>query len=172
MNAVSSSSKSKHHRRSGIQKLNWQTTFGVVQIQEQILRIRRRGVRLRPFCLRARVKPGGFSQALQRALSDFGAEESFARAAARVKEHYRIEVSINAIRRITYQHARQIERIEPPSPTQPAKVLVTQMDGSMIPLVKPGTREIGAGERAICGAKCVCAVLGLEGDKVIGLKWQ
>jgi hypothetical protein len=88
--------------------------------------------------LRARVKPGGFSQALQRALSDFGAEESFARAAARVKEHYRIEVSINAIRRITYQHARQIERIEPPSPTQPAKVLVTQMDGSMIPLVKPG----------------------------------
>jgi hypothetical protein len=74
---------------------------------------------------------------LQRALSDFGAEESFARAAARVKEHYGIDVSVNAVRRLTYQHARQIERIEPAAPAQPAKVLITQIDGSMIPLVKP-----------------------------------
>lgn len=76
---------------------------------------------------------------MQRALSDFGAEESFGRAAARVKEHYGIDVSIHAIRQITYQHARQIQRIEPAAPTQPARVLITQMDGSMIPLVKSGT---------------------------------
>jgi hypothetical protein len=76
---------------------------------------------------------------LQRALSDFGAEESFGRAAQRLKEHYGIDVSINAIRRITYQHARQIQRIEPAA-QRPAKTLVTQMDGSMIPLVKSGEK--------------------------------
>jgi len=101
------------------------------------LRVSRRGVRLRPFCLKALVKPGGFSRPLQRALSDFGAEESFARAAKRLKEHYGIDVSSNAIRRITYQHARQIQRIEPAAP-RPAKTLITQIDGSMIPLVKSG----------------------------------
>jgi len=102
------------------------------------LRLGRRGVRVRPFCAKARVKPGGFSRALQRALSDFGAEESFGRAAVRLKEHYGIDVSIAAIRRITYQHARQIPSIEPLRPDQPAKTLITQIDGSMIPLVKPG----------------------------------
>ncbi len=101
---------------------------------------------MRPFCLKARVQPGGYSRALQRALSDFGAEESFARAAARVKEHYGIEIAGSAIRRITYQHARQIQRVEPARPTQPARTVVTQIDGSMIPLVKPaqnGDRRSG-----------------------------
>jgi hypothetical protein len=93
---------------------------------------------VRPFCVKARVRPEGYSRALQRALSDFGAEESFERAAARVKEHYGIEIPSSAIRRITYQHARQIQRVEPAPPTRPAQTLITQMDGSMIPLVKSG----------------------------------
>jgi hypothetical protein len=93
---------------------------------------------VRPFCLKAQVEPDGYSRALQRALSDFGAEESFGRAAARVKEHYGIEISSSAIRRITYQHARKIQRIEPAKPTQAARILITQLDGSMIPLVKAG----------------------------------
>jgi hypothetical protein len=83
------------------------------------------------------VKPGGFSRPLQRALCDFGAEESFAQAAARLKEHYGIEVSVDAVRRITYQHAREIGRIEPARPAKATKTLITQIDGSMIPMVKP-----------------------------------
>ena len=43
---------------------------------------------LRPFCARAGVEARGSSRRLQRALVDFGAEESFARAAQRVREHY------------------------------------------------------------------------------------
>jgi hypothetical protein len=109
-----------------------------VELEEQILRLGRRGVRLRPFCLKAQVEPEGYSRALQRALTDFGAEESFERAAARVKEHYGIEIAGSAIRRITYRHARRIQAVEPVRPAQPAKTLITQMDGSMIPLVKPG----------------------------------
>lgn len=91
---------------------------------------------MRPFCLKALVKAGGCSGPLQRVLSDFGAEESFGRAAARVKEHYGLDVSISAIRQITYRHARQIPGTQPPS-AQSAKTLITQIDGSMIPLVKP-----------------------------------
>lgn len=120
--------------------MNWQTTFGRVELEEQVLRLGRRGVRLRPFCLKAQVEPEGYSRALERALSDFGAEESFGRAAARVKEHYRIEVSSSAIRRITYAHARQIQSRQPAPATRPARVLITQIDGSMVPLVKAGQK--------------------------------
>jgi hypothetical protein len=56
-------------------------------------RLGRRGPLLRPFCERAGVRPRGRSRRLQRALVDFGAEESFARAAARVQEHYGLDVS-------------------------------------------------------------------------------
>jgi hypothetical protein len=55
---------------------------------------------------------------------------------ARVKEHYGIEVPISAVREITYRHARAIEQIEPTHPAAAAKTLITQMDGSMIPLVE------------------------------------
>ena len=90
---------------------------------------------MRPFCLVAKVQPRGYSRPLQRALSDFGAEASFARAVERVKEHYGIEVPISAVREITYRHARAIQQIEPTQPAA-AKTLITQMDGSMIPLVE------------------------------------
>lgn len=103
-----------------------------------MLREGRRGVRLRPFCLKAGVEPRGYSRALQRALTDFGAEESFARAALRVKEHYGLDLGASAVRRITYQHARQIQGREPARRGSAAKTLITQMDGSMIPLVEPG----------------------------------
>lgn len=120
--------------------MNWQTTFGRVEVEEQVLRLGRRGARLRPFCLKAQVQPEGYSRALERALSDFGAEESFARAAARVKEHYGIDIASSAIRRITYEHARRIQAVEPAKPGRAARILITQIDGSMIPLVKTGQK--------------------------------
>jgi len=93
---------------------------------------------LRPFCNSAQVQPRGYSGPLQRALTDFGAEESFSRAAARVKEHYGIEVPASAICKITYRHARRMAQTLPPKPSKPANTLITQIDGSMIPLVQPG----------------------------------
>ena len=102
------------------------------------MRVGRRGPQLRPFCFKARVQPRGYSGPLQRALTDFGAEESFARAAARVREHYGIDVPLTAVRQITYQHARQLPAVEPGPPAQPVKTLITQMDGSMIPVVASG----------------------------------
>jgi hypothetical protein len=50
------------------------------------------------------VKCRGYSEALQRALTDFGADDAFARAAAKLKEHYGIEVAVSAIRGFTEEH--------------------------------------------------------------------
>jgi hypothetical protein len=150
--------------------VNWQTTFGRVELEEQILRLGRRGVRVRPFCLKAQVQPGGYSRALERALSDFGAEESFGRAAARVKEHYRIEVSSSAIRRITYGHARQIQECPPTRAVQPARVLITQMDGSMVPLVKAGQKGDGRKNKTLfwSEARLCCARAEQQVTRVYG----
>jgi hypothetical protein len=75
-----------------LKKIKWFTTLGVVEINEQLLRLGRRGPELRPFCERAQVRPRGYSRPLQRVLTDFGAESSFGRAAQRIKEHYAIEL--------------------------------------------------------------------------------
>jgi drug/metabolite transporter superfamily protein YnfA len=57
-----------------------------------------------------------------------------------MKEHYGIEMASSAIRRITYKHARKIQAVEPVKPREPARTLITQIDGSMIPLVKSGQK--------------------------------
>lgn len=91
-------------------------------------------------CFKGRIEPRGYSRALQRALTDFGAEESFERAAARVKEHYGVEVPVSALRRVTLRHARRIQGLEVDR-SAAVRTLITEMDGSMIPLVTPGGGE-------------------------------
>ena len=70
-------------------------------MEEVQWRLGRRGPLLRPFCERAGVRPRGRSRRLQRALVDFGAEESFARAAVRVREHYGLDVAAEQVRQQT-----------------------------------------------------------------------
>jgi hypothetical protein len=69
-------------------------------------------------------------------MTDFGAEESFKRATQRLKEHYGISVNSEAIRLQTFRHGRAIAAIEPKA-NPAAKELVTEMDGSLIPVVQP-----------------------------------
>lgn len=97
----------------------------------------RRGQLLRPFCQRADVRPRGSSRRLQRALVDFGAEQSFARAAAQVREHYGIEVGVERVRQQTLAHGAQISARTVAPPQRAVATLVTQLDGSMIPIVVP-----------------------------------
>jgi hypothetical protein len=75
---------------------------------------------------------------LQRVLVDFGAEHSFAKAAERVREHYSIEVAAEAIRQHTLRHGRSMSQL-PASAVAAAKTLVVEMDGTMIPVVHPGS---------------------------------
>jgi hypothetical protein len=72
-------------------------------------------------------------------LVDFGAEESFVRAAARVQEHYGLDVAAEQVRQQTLQHGAQISALIVTPPKQAATTLITQLDGSMIPIVVPPT---------------------------------
>jgi hypothetical protein len=110
-----------------------------VAVAEEQWRLGRRGPLLRPFCERAGVRTRGRSRRLQRALVDFGAEESFARAAARVQEHYGLDVSAEAVRQHTLTHGAQLGALTVPPPKRAASTLITQLDGSMIPIVVPPT---------------------------------
>lgn len=113
--------------------------MGWIAVEEAQWRLGRRGALLRPFCERAGVRPRGSSRRLQRALVDFGAEESFARAAARVQEHYGIEVAVERVRQQTLAHGARISALTGTPPARAVATLVTQMDGSMIPIVVPPT---------------------------------
>lgn len=114
-------------------------------MEEQLLRLGRRGKELRPFCLKAGVRQRDYSRRLQRVLVDFGAESAFAPASRRVREHYGIEVPVSAIREGTLRHGRAIAVVaEEITPRCRAKTLVTAMDGSMVPMVQPG---LGADRR-------------------------
>jgi hypothetical protein len=114
-------------------------------VVEEHWRLGRRGALLRPFCERAGVRPRGRSRRLQRALVDFGAEESFARAAARVQEHYGLDVAAEVVRQQTLTHGAQLSALTVPPPQQTAATLVTQLDGTMIPIVVPAAT--GADQR-------------------------
>lgn len=101
-----------------------------------MLRLGRRGRRLRPFCQALGIAHRDYSRKLQRAMTDFGAEESFQRAAQRLQEHYGLTVSSEAIRQQSLHHGKAIAAIEP-EPALAAKAIVTEMDGSLIPVVQP-----------------------------------
>jgi len=62
-------------------RVKWYTTYAGIVVEEQLLRLGRRGGELRPFCLKAGVTHRGYSRRLQRVLVDFGAESAFASAA-------------------------------------------------------------------------------------------
>lgn len=87
---------------------------------------------------------------------DFGAEESFAQAAARVREHYGLELSSSAVRRYTAAHAAAME-LRQSAARQGASLppgghaqMIGQMDGGMVPIVttraaadRRKTRQVG-----------------------------
>lgn len=114
------------------------------------------GQLVRSFSTRAGVKCRGYSGVLQRRITDFGAEKSFAKAVQQMKEHYGQEIPVGAIRSITEQHGERL--LEAPQQIQGAvngaevAQLIAETDGSMIPKVEvdedaPGdhrkTRRVG-----------------------------
>jgi len=104
-----------------------------------LLRLGRRGRELRPFCRHAGVQPRGYCRRLQQALVDFGAEGAFGPATRRVREHYGIDVPESGVRQWTLRHGRAMAVMaEKTPPRKAAKVVVTEMDGSMVPIVQPG----------------------------------
>lgn len=72
---------------------------------------------------------------------DFGAEESFAKAAQSVREHYGVDVAIGRVRQHSLAHGAQLGALTV-TPTQiNVGTLVTQLDGTMIPIVEPSAQS-------------------------------
>jgi hypothetical protein len=142
-------------------KLQWQSVFGKIEIIEQIWRLKKRGRLRRPFAARHGLRHRGASLRLTRALVDFGAEQSFFQAAQSMREHYGLKVSLWRVRSATLEHARACAATVKAAPAQAAATLITQMDGSMIPVVKTksgsvdkrATRKVYWREARLCLAR-------------------
>jgi len=79
---------------------------------------------------------------------DFGAEKSFVRAAKSVREHYGIEVPPSAIRVQTELHGAAMAAASDPlltefGPEVGVPLLISETDGSMIPIVTTGVDADG-----------------------------
>jgi len=80
---------------------------------------------------------------LQRVMTDFGSERSFAKAARAVKEHHGIIIPETAQRFFTLKHAKRIptEAVVRTLPSDgTAKHIIAETDGSFVPIIafKPG----------------------------------
>jgi len=71
-------------------------------------------------------------------MTDFGADDSFAKASVKMEEHYGIIVPVSAMRTITEKHAEAIKTIpiETTLPEHDGKdCIIAETDGTMIPIV-------------------------------------
>lgn len=120
----------------------WHTTFGDIGVEEAIFYDLKRQERIRPFSLFSGVSCRGYSAPLQRAITDFGADDPFQVTNAKLKEHYGITVPVASARKITEHHADVMAdqasvalRTRVPK-TKGKEVIIAEIDGSMIPLVE------------------------------------
>lgn len=79
---------------------------------------------------------------LQKAITDFGADVSFAKAVKKLKEHYGIEVPLSTVRDITEKHGKKLaghmesQQKQRLIPEKGVASVVGETDGSMVPVVK------------------------------------
>lgn len=117
-------------------------------MQDRVWRNRNQSY-LRPLPGRLGVRPCGRSRRLDRVLTDFGCDHSFARAAGSVREHYGFAVGVSAVRTATLEHAQRAREKLETQYAQPFRELpamgnehvITQADGTMICTVQPGSRK-------------------------------
>ncbi len=121
-------------------KLYWYTSFGRIEISEQVFKQGKGKALIRPFSQSAAVECRGYSVPLQRIITDFGSDVAFGRITKKLKEHYGISVPISSARKITQKHANSVLEAEKTQINVPSfagvEKLIAQIDGSMIPIVE------------------------------------
>ena len=128
--------------------LKWWCVFGEVAVRDRVWRSLTQCY-VRPLPQQLGVTTRGRSRRLQRVLTDFGCEHSFARAADSVLEHYGVVLGRTAVRRATLTHAHRARVKLEAEYAQPFRVLpavgaphvITETDGTMICTVAPGPRK-------------------------------
>jgi len=84
---------------------------------------------------------------LQRAITDFAADDPFAKVPSKLREHYGFEIGESTIQRITLSHAQAIFESDDVSdldfPNEPGlhKQIVAETDGGMIPIMEPDAEQ-------------------------------
>ena len=104
---------------------------------------------VRPLPKRLGVSTRGHSRRLERVLTDFGCEHSFAKATESVEEHYGFKIGASAVRAATLEHAqrarKQLEQGYAQSfrilPKVGAQQVIAEADGTMICTVEAGKRK-------------------------------
>ena len=104
---------------------------------------------LRVLPKRLGVTPRGRSRRLERVLTDFGCEHSFARATQSVQEHYGFELGASAVRTATLKHAQRAQEQLQAGYREPFRILpavgaaqvIAEADGTMICTVEAGPRK-------------------------------
>lgn len=120
----------------------------MVAVRDRIWRSQSKSY-IRPLPGRLGVTSLGRSRRLERVLTDFGCEHSFARAAESVREHYGFEIGVSAVRDATLTHAQraraQLEEQYAGSfrvlPAAGPAHIIAEADGTMICTVQPGSRK-------------------------------
>jgi hypothetical protein len=128
--------------------MSWHTSLGDVRIEERIWRTAHSDY-LRLFCKAARITQRGCSRRLQRLACDFGLEHSFEKATARLLEHHAVRLSQSTARALTLKHAARLceaqlqrEKVRV-LPARGAERIITEADGSMLPIVECGNTSEG-----------------------------
>jgi len=162
-----------------------------VQISEQVFQ-RGKGT-VRPLCSRLGLRPGGYSRGVEKAVVDFGAEDSFALAAERLSRHHPVKLSASSVRSITLDHAGKMQERQSASgsvgvlPARGAAHLIAEADGTMLPVVDFCEGKKSAGDRRknrsvrwtetrLCAVRPhgqVTARYGCDGESVeaLGYRW-
>lgn len=94
----------------------------------------------RPFIGATKVSCRGRSYLLQKALVDFGADDSFETACKKVKEHYGVDIAPSTTRLDVEKHAKIMQEMVDKNalivvPKNEAAVIIGEADGCMIPVV-------------------------------------
>ena len=150
------------------------------------MRVGRRGAQVRAFCEQAQISSREYSRPLQRALTDFGADHSFAQAAKKMREHYGVELPASGARSCTLAHAKASGAVRHQGPKGTVATLITEMDGTMLPIVTTKTgvdldgrkgKELSWREARLCLARDLEAADGVYGAtfgtvQIAGLLWR
>jgi hypothetical protein len=129
--------------------------LGTIQTEERVLR--RNTSTLRPLARFIGVRAGGSTKNLQRAVVDFGAEDSFAQASERLLRHHGVLLCTSSVRKITLEHARRIEANQRAIggqgalPRTGAETIIAEIDGTMLPIVETSkTKDRNARKNRRC----------------------
>jgi hypothetical protein len=101
-------------QRRHIHKLKpfwWLSTFGRVELEVPQLRCPQGHGGDQPFQRLTGLECRGKSAALQRVLTDFGAEKSFAQASKQLWEHYGVELGPSSVRQVVREQAQRAEEL-------------------------------------------------------------